>query len=147
MEKRIIHIESSSEIEKILEIFTPCLKSLSSGEVNKRNFAQKLSSFGNVFVITDDTGCMFAFSAFYCNDIINKKAFLSLIAVKPEFTRMGLGNMMLDFVSEYVKKSGMTSLFLEVRKTNSSAVKFYKNQDFEFIDDESEYSYYMRKIL
>jgi len=53
------------------------------------------------------------------------------IAVHPDIQREGLGSMMMKEVLKEAKIKKVTSLTLEVRKSNEKAINFYKKFGFE----------------
>ena len=53
------------------------------------------------------------------------------IAVHPELQREGLGSMMMKEVLKEAQVKKVTSLTLEVRKSNEKAINFYKKFGFE----------------
>ena len=78
-----------------------------------------------------------------CNDDLKKVAYISLIAVKPEYRRLGYGKKMLQHDIEYSKNKGMEKVRLEVRKDNEAAISYYQSLKFYFVDEEKLDSFYM----
>jgi len=144
--EEIIKVTSQDEVEYLLEVFTPCFQSFVSGSVNKGIIARKLIKFGIVLKCIVCGTCV-AFVGFYCNDLEKKNAFLSLIAVLPDFERMGYGKKLLQQVMEYAILNGMRTLTLEVRKDNDSAIAFYKKQGFVVDNVQEQNLYHMKKVL
>lgn len=54
------------------------------------------------------------------------------IGVNIEDRRRNLGKILLQEIISTAKKHGLRTIWLEVRKSNLSAQKFYQNSDFEF---------------
>lgn len=52
------------------------------------------------------------------------------LAVLPECRRQGYGSRLLAAAEQHVRSRGALSLFLEVRESNSPAIRFYENQGF-----------------
>ncbi len=63
--------------------------------------------------------------------IVGGNADLNNIAVKKEYRRMGLGQMLLDSALALCKEC--ESMTLEVRVSNTAAIAFYKKNGFELI--------------
>lgn len=61
--------------------------------------------------------------------VIDEAELLSL-AVAPEDRRRGVGGMLLDDLFERVRRGGVTSLYLEVRADNRSALALYASRGF-----------------
>jgi ribosomal protein S18 acetylase RimI-like enzyme len=130
----IILVDSKNEILKLLETFSSSLHSLSSGQVNKEIMAEKLEKYAVVLKMEDD-GQDIAFSAFYCNNMIQKIGFLTFIAISPKYKRQGYGKKMLNEVILHCKENGMEKLALEVRKENLGAIEFYKRFGFRIVSE------------
>lgn len=60
---------------------------------------------------------------------------IARIAVKPEVRRQGIGKFLLEALEKMCRKNGISRILLDVRKSNETAVAFYKNNGFE-IDGE-----------
>ncbi|MBS7640123.1 MAG: GNAT family N-acetyltransferase [Candidatus Bathyarchaeia archaeon] len=60
------------------------------------------------------------------------------IAVKPEYRRMGFGSCLLETVEEILEKMGAKVCYLEARRDNTAAIRFYlkhKYRVFEVLKD------------
>ena len=88
----------------------------------------------------------FSDDIFNKNDIVNKKAFLSMIIVGRKFQGSGFGQKLLDYVIHDSRKSGMQILSLEVNKSNCTALKFYGKNGF-VNEDENDSSFFMLLTL
>ena len=141
--KKIVDVD---EITDILSRFTSVLYSLSSGQVKVSEFSNKISSHGAVLGVFLDNDIV-AFAAFYCNDLVERVAYLSMLAVDPRHQGCGYGRILLDHVQSYSKTQQMRHLALEVRKKNRSAIEFYQKNGFDFINKESDVSFFMKKDL
>lgn len=94
--------------------------------------------------------CIFAYNgqtlgycAFYANDSERKNAYISLIAVAPEYQKLHIGTKLLRDSFEMMRACGMNHCLLEVRKDNQNAIRFYKTNHFVMIEEREE-SYLMR---
>lgn len=141
----INELNSINEIYKILDEFTPYLRTLSSGIVDKYEFSNKIYRYGK-FIILRTENRVVGFAAFYCNDLKNREAYLSYIAVKPQFSRMGFGKNLLNEVERISFTNGMKSLKLEVFYDNK-AIEFYKKQRFQINGYSKRKTVYMIKLL
>jgi tRNA threonylcarbamoyladenosine biosynthesis protein TsaB len=86
------------------------------------------------------------YCAIYMNDCVNSTAFITLIAVAPEYQKMKVGYNLLNVSLNEAKSYGMTSCVLEVKKTNQKAIGFYKSNGFVFLSEKKE-SFFMVKKL
>jgi ribosomal-protein-alanine acetyltransferase len=59
-----------------------------------------------------------------------ERAHLSLLAVRPDYQRQGLGRSMLEWLTESALTAGIASVHLELRETNLAARRFYLEQGF-----------------
>lgn len=101
-----------------------------NNETFLRDISKKYSDCATVVTIKNETETM-GYAAYYKNDIVNKKAFLSMIIVGRKFQGFGFGQKLLDYVIHDSRKSGMQILSLEVNKSNYAALKFYSKNGFE----------------
>ena len=146
MEEIIKQVLSQETILNLLDIFTPYFKSLSTGKVDKKTLSAKFYKFGHVFQLMKGPHII-AFAAFYCNDKVDHQAFLSMIAVKPEYSRHGYGTKIFAYVIEKAQNSGMKSRVLDVGKENMAAIKFYQKLGFSFLKKCNDNSYFMSRNL
>lgn len=142
---KINTLDNKDEIINILKVFSPYLDSLRSGRVDIEEVASKFASFAKVLLLTiNETEVGFA--AFYCNDLDSKAAYLSMIAVNPDYKRQGFGIELLRKMEKISKEEGMLLIRLEVSKQNIAAQSFYKNAGYYFIE-ENDTSIFMEKSL
>lgn len=53
------------------------------------------------------------------------------VAVSPEARKMGIGSHLMTHFLEYIKDMGATHVYLEVRESNTPAIKLYEKFGFE----------------
>ena len=135
-----------SDVEEILEEFTPYLVTLRLGIVDKKVFAKKIREFGRVIVLSSN-GENIGFAAFYCNDTKKRQAYLTYIAVKDIFSGLGYGKIIIEEVLRISKHNGMSMIKLEVRKDNINAIMFYKKMGFTQIEFKNKETIYLKKDL
>src|SRR4051794_20754938 len=95
---------------------TPAL----SERANLKEFALKILTNGVAAVAVSGDGNDVGVVAFYCNDP-GGRAFLTHLAVNPEYRRSGLGKKLTEFAKNYSRERGMTSMALEVYQLNENA--------------------------
>ena len=61
------------------------------------------------------------------------EGFITNVAVLPDYRSHGVGTALLNAAVEFCKKTGATSLSLEVRKSNFTAVKIYEKAGFKAV--------------
>ena len=71
--------------------------------------------------------------------LIEETIELHNIAVHRGFTRRGIASKMMDFLLETAARKRVEEIFLEVRKSNKAAEKFYEKYKFKKIDCRKNY--------
>jgi len=102
--------------------------------------------FSNAITLVAYDFKILGYVAFYCNDISNKKAFISLIAVEPFYQNRRIGSILLQNCELTCRTKGMVSIGLEVKRDNRNAVRFYKHHGFSIIKS-TDKIYFMEKEL
>lgn len=135
--------------EQIHEALIYCAGDLYNKKLNNKEFIENISNKyyknGVVFKsIAEDqiTGMI----AFYCNNITDKKAFLSMIVVKAEYQGKGVGGVLLKQMEKECSCLGMSYVVLEVDRTNKNAQGFYLLHGYQIIK-KCEDSLFMGKCL
>jgi ribosomal-protein-alanine N-acetyltransferase len=59
------------------------------------------------------------------------EAHLFLLAVEPKSRRQGIGTRLVRWLEKSCETAGMQNIRLEVRASNSNALKFYENLDYQ----------------
>lgn len=67
---------------------------------------------------------------YICASSVIDEGHILNIAVSPDMRRRGIATVMLEKVIEELKKRGCKSIYLEVRASNTVAMKFYENFGF-----------------
>lgn len=87
------------------------------------------------------------YAIIYTNDWIGKVAYITLIAVRPEYQNMHIGQKLLMSSEIIARNHGMTSIKLEVAVNNNKAIRFYEKNGYVKIAEQGEKSIYMTKSL
>ena len=124
-------------MEQVDNDFSPPL----SKNINFELFAEKIINNSVIFQMCDK-GILAGFVALYCNDFVNKTAFIPMIAIHTEYRRKGLALNLVNMAIQYAKDAGFEKISLEVYKSNQSAKKLYNKLGFSVIA-ENENSYVM----
>lgn len=113
-----------------------------SYRVDLYDYSKKLAKEAiNIFIISN--GSDVAHAAFYCNDRIDRVAYLSSIAVISDYQGLGIAEELLTMVFNKCVAVKMRFIRLEVDPRNVKAVKFYHKLGFRF-DSES---FMIRELL
>ena len=117
-------VETYEQILELLILYTNRFESLSKCKVNPAELANKYCK--NATVLTGRMDKQYVgFCAFYHNDNVNKKAFISMIAVNSSFEGKGYASKLLCSMENMCKEDGMVEILLEVRPNNQKAIEFY----------------------
>lgn len=112
---------------------------------NMEVYIRKIVTYADTFIAIEgnyDVGIL----SIYCNDTLNKKAFITTIGIDSKYKRQGIAKQLLLMAIKYVKQNKFKAIELEVNKTNLIAIYFYKKNGF-LINEESTNSYFMELKL
>ena len=145
MEINIREIKDQKNIECILAEFKPYLFNKNITDEMLKQLSVKFSKAATV--LTAYNNCEnIGYAAFYCNNISEKRAYISMIAVKDQYGHHGIGTKLLNEVINFSENSGMEFLCLESDKKNKKANAFYKKHNF-FIANETENQFFWEKKI
>lgn len=148
MKTELQKIAETWEIEKVLRQFNtsfPIVLNEGVGQINR--FAQKLSKQAEVILLLSEEKYIIGFEAFYANNFKTKEAFLSLIAIEEQYRGGDYAEKLLSKCLDICLQKGMVQLKLEVNKSNDRAIAFYIKNDFNFLPEDTDESYYMIKMI
>lgn len=100
-----------------------------SCRVNLEGYSEKLATHAINFFLCDN-GRDIGHVAFYCNNSECNSAFISSIAVIPEFHGSGAASHLLQMVLHRCRERGIGVLRLEVDAENAKAICFYRKHGF-----------------
>ena len=87
------------------------------------------------------------YAVLYANDSYTRRAFVSMLGVRPEFQRQNCGKYLLAACEEFSRWKGMKTLALEVSRKNINGMEFYRHLGFRE-EEQRENSYiYSKNIL
>lgn len=115
----INHLDDIIEIEK-LSFSIPWSRNAFLEELQNNRFAVYISAMANEKVV--------GYAGMW--KIIDE-GHITNIAVHPEYRRMGIGKKLLEELINISKKSGITRITLEVRKSNTVAQSLYIKYGFK----------------
>ena len=64
---------------------------------------------------------------------------LDLLAVKKLYRRRGVGTQVVQWLEKVARTAGIMSIFVQVRKTNVSAIRFYETIGFQIVEEATGY--------
>jgi len=124
------------------------------GEENYQRFLEQYPEyFGGKAVLTLEPGRDEIVGFFLARSIYDNLEILKL-AVFPDFHRRGIGTQLMETAYAEGLRRGCNRCFLEVRKSNQTAIQFYYNHNFRiagsrlnYYTDPVEDAWVMEKIL
>ncbi|MDU5108317.1 GNAT family N-acetyltransferase [Clostridium sp.] len=134
--------ELKNVVKKFDKLFNP---NLSDRDFKVEDLIKKLDEKAMTYVVEDRD--VVGFISFYANDDVKKVAYLTLLAVLPEYQNRRIGKLLLDIFIKIAKERKMEKLCLEVHNDNIKAKDFYGKNGFNFYQNASEKSIYMIREL
>lgn len=98
-------------------------------------FAEKILSKGNVYIVYED-GVYCAMICFYCNDIIESKAYLPILSTKAIARGRGYAKQLINTMIEVCRLHKMK--FILCDSINPIAISIYKSLGFKTYQEECE---------
>lgn len=114
-------------VERDLEEVCQIERETFSDPWSKASFLETLSDENNHYLVVIIDGSVAGYCG-YCG--VCGEGYIYNVAVKPTFRRQGIGQRMLEELIKQAESRGITSLTLEVRKSNYPAINLYKKLGF-----------------
>lgn len=137
----LLQATESSEIDATIRFCDDAFMAPVAQRAIYPDLMEKINQKGK-FIFAYD-GNPLGYCAFYANDAERRTAYISLIAVLPEYQKMHIGTELLKKSFEMMRTYGMEHCMLEVRKNNKNAIQFYNKNQF-VVEEERLESYLMR---
>lgn len=120
-----------------------------SEKTDLMTLAEKYYNFGECIGVCDDNDEILALAAGYINDESGLCAYISVLAVKPEFQGFGFSKKLLSGFIHLVVDRGFRIVSVHTHKTNFKAYKVYYDLGFRVSDENKERKddYYLIKEL
>jgi ribosomal-protein-alanine N-acetyltransferase len=118
------------DIPAVLEIERECLIGSWSFEAYTKELSTQNSASLVAFEISETEQEIIGFVFVRLITSVNESEILN-IAVRPQFRNIGVGNVLLREIIEYLKSKRIKIVWLEVRKFNLPAQKLYLRNGFE----------------
>jgi ribosomal protein S18 acetylase RimI-like enzyme len=97
------------------------------------NYCHKLTVYAENLLLNFN-GQDIGFVCFYANDTAQKTAFITAVAVDPQYAQQGLGMRLLEAAFSQSRALGMNQIRLEVNKHNQAALALYRKAGFTITD-------------
>lgn len=122
------------DVHSFLHSVDKCFPIPLSQKTDLYELSEKLLEKGRVFVACEDNNII-GIVGEYANDEKSKKAYISVVAVLPEYSGKGIATTLIDNAMDYAKSNGMEKIFLYTHKTNEGAIHMYKKLGFIPFED------------
>lgn len=100
-----------------------------SDKTDLTTLSEKIISLGTYFSISDNKNIVGLITG-YNNDEENHKAYISVLAVLPEYQGKGYASELLSKFTKDCQKKKINRIELYTHKTNENAIKLYKKNGF-----------------
>ncbi|MFW7432580.1 ribosomal protein S18-alanine N-acetyltransferase [Vagococcus carniphilus] len=97
---------------------------------SEKQFLESLESENKAIFLSFEKKCLVGFIII---SVVLDEAEIELVSVSKDFKRKKIGTQLLKEAIENLKQMKVSSLFLEVRQSNTSALGFYRSFKFEEI--------------
>ena len=111
-----------------LEIVSKIEQNIFSMPWSKTAFAESLANQNTLYIVATKEETVVGYCGIY---ISFQEGNISNVAVNPKYRRQHVAEEMLTYLLEAVRKRGVTSVVLEVRKTNVGAIALYEKLGFK----------------
>ncbi len=125
MTVRIEPVTSETDLDAIVEIARASFANPWSREMFDQEISRQPLARSYVLRTGDH-----AVAAFCTCWLVIDELHVNTIAVRPELRRQGLARLLLDHALRDAAAHGATRALLEVRRSNTAALKFYENMGF-----------------
>lgn len=114
-------------------------------EIEKESFSVPWTETGfftflirndTLFLIAEEDGVIAGYAGIV---IVPEDGDITNVAVRSSMRGRGIGQLLVQSMIEEVKKLGVRNIFLEVRKSNVTAIRLYEKLGFEAIAVRKEY--------
>ena len=113
----------NSDLEAILEISEIALRTT----YEPRFYISIREAWPDGFMVAGEKGKVVGFIA---GTISHEDARILMLAVRPDFRMKGIGGALIEALVSSAAKEGAKRIYLEVRKSNRTAVNFYIRRGF-----------------
>lgn len=138
-------LHSVEEIRDVLQRYDDsATRKLTDRVESLEVFAEKLFRYAENYVMVQHNTEL-GFISFYANDMVNRRAYLTVIAVDARYQKKGIGSLALQFMLDECRARQMATIRLEVDTMNDNAIGFYQMHGFSIVEEASDVSVIMER--
>lgn len=119
--------------ERLLQHYKDCNMPIAG--VDMRQHSEKLCALATMILVYTADENLVGLCACYMNDYNTQTAYITHIAISPQYRGKGYGKQLLEKTIAIAQEHGFQRLNLEVLKTNLSVLALYQSHDFTIIED------------
>lgn len=126
-------IEKCNDLKSICDFLEKVDKLLPvplSERVDLLEYAKKIITNGKALVIRNDE-MIIAGTFFYCNDAMEKNAYLTLLSTLPAFEGKGCAQALMLEMENECRRNGMQRIHLDTELTNKRAISLYSKNGYQ----------------
>ena len=101
-----------------------------SSKTGLSELAEKYIHFGTCIGVRNSHPELVALIAGYNNDSNSYKAYISLLAVLPEYQGKGIASRLITAFEERCRENGMVKIEVFTHRTNSTAIRLYERNGY-----------------
>lgn len=140
-------IKDQDEIYQLLNKFDSLFSpSLSENTIDLAQYSKKLMSNAATYIAKENDEVT-GFISFYVDDEELNYAYITLLAVLPEYQGRKIAQALLDRCIEEALAMNKKEIKLEVKNNNFPAISFYKKNNFKVVEEASDNNVYMKREL
>ena len=127
-------MKKASSLEEKTSVIKTCENAFSnhaSLNLLDKKLVRKIDALAEFLVAYNSE--ILGYAAIYANDIENEIAYITLIAVRPEYQKKNIGSRLMQSCIKIAKQRGMKGIKLEVKNSNKGAISFYERWGFKFL--------------
>lgn len=154
LQENVISVRVIKDPDMIYSIMKECDSAFERSIIHRDNFPEifeKVTRYADFFTAYFNDGKEMrnpvGYAAVYANDYDNKKAFITLICVKPEMQGLHVGSKLINACFQLARERDMRIIRLETMQNNLKAISFYKHHGFSVEGYTDEDSLFMVKDL
>ena len=120
-------VEIISDSKNIAKVMFKFQNDIFNKKLSKKDLCHLANKFSKkaIFLVGKEEKKEVGYIAFYCNDIITRCAFISMIIIDNAYQGIGYGRRLLDAAIIISKNNNMKKIQLCVSKSNTKAQSFY----------------------
>lgn len=100
-------------------------------------YAEKIACY-SVMVEHREGGRLEGAVSTYANDVENRQAFVTMVAVEPHARGRGIAASLMHATMVYLAAKGFEAVLLKVMKGNKRAIELYRNRGFNVIGEDDD---------